>query len=439
MMNKSVADVITNVAHRSTRRGTLLLFAVFLCGGIIYSLVLPLGLSPDEAAHVKYIKYMARTGSLPIWKPDGGGEAGYESQHPPLMYATGAVVYRASSFLPENWRWQILRWYSLLIGVCLFWVARGFFLDYFKDHNELALVPLAALSVTPLVLEYSSYPNPDIMCALWSTLAFWMAMRVARGTARRSDQVILSIALGLGLLTKLTALSMVPVVVLAYIFAPAAEASKRWEKCRLGIFGTFLAAMILAGWWYYRNGLLYHVVFPHTISSVLPGWPLLLVSGKAGLLIWTTLFGTFGSSFVELGWMPFPLITLLLCGVVFCVIVAAVLTSLRRHSAKRRSACDPAHWLMGVLIMSIFVSQQYQAWFIDFAFSFGGRYMMSGLACSYGLIAFSLAENKRRRLYYGLWIGALLTMGALSVAYLVLSHNMVVVPGWHLLKLTIPY
>jgi len=121
------------------------LLVLVFAAGMLYSLVQPLGLSPDESAHARYIRFIASHGRLPHWKYIGGGEAGYEGQHPPLYYAAGAAVYRLAGGLPENWRWQVLRWFTLALGMALIWIARGFFLDYFRGSHWPALAATAAL------------------------------------------------------------------------------------------------------------------------------------------------------------------------------------------------------------------------------------------------------------------------------------------------------
>ena len=226
---RSVPDTKGNAAG-SQRRAWVLLFAVFVLAAVGFSFIQALGMGPDEAAHVKYIKYIANEGKLPIWDPIDGGKAGYETQHPPLFYALGAVVYRGSAGLPENWRWQFLRWYTLAIGIALFWVVRGMLSDFFRGRSRLALISAAGFMLTPLTIEYSSYTNPDIMSTLWSAVVLWMCLRVVRGTVVRRDRVCLSIAFGFGLLTKLTAIGLLPVIIAAHVWEPQSDPEKAGER-----------------------------------------------------------------------------------------------------------------------------------------------------------------------------------------------------------------
>lgn len=438
-IQQKTSETTSSISVKPDNKRTwwILLFVIVLVSYITSSLIQPLGMSPDESAHVKYIKFVADNCRFPHWKFLGGGEAGYESQHPPLFYTAGAVVYKLTSGLPENWRWQFLRWYTLLIGLALFFVARGLFLEYFKGRQRPALIAATVFSITPLVVEYSDYSNPDIMSALWCTLILWMCIKVARGTATRRDRITLAVSLGLGLLTKATVFAVVPVVIAAHLWEPYDNQAKKWEYRRQNLLLVAFGAMIISAWWYIRNSILYKCIIPHTMSDVTSG----IVFAKHygfGDLIRITLVNTFKSSWVECGWIPPGIIGLSIYLIIAGLILVSVIAAIRQRS-KTKAEFNPVPWLCGILLASLFVSHQYQVWTQDFAFNAGGRYMMSGLPAAFALIIGPISTMRSAKLWYSLWIGMLLLMDITVLFALLVVLNGHTVPDWHLMKLSIPY
>lgn len=443
------ADTPTTVRVADAKPGSdlrirvawVLLFALIAAAGIAYSLVQPLGVSPDEAAHARYVKYIASHGTLPRWEFVGGGAAGYESQHPPLYYAIGALVYKLSSSLPENWRWQMLRWYTLLIGLLLVWVARGFLLDYFRGRSAPAMAATAAFGLTPLLLEYMTYINPDILSVFWCCVIVWMCLRIARGEARTRDRIVLSVALGMGLLTKLTVLGTVPVIVVAHIFEPHPGSGKPWEQRRLLLFATFLGAAALSGWWYFRNSLLYHSPFIHTQGRVGSGFDLVRLAGDGLHFLTLTVKNTYLTTWVERAWLPTDLLGQALYLLISVMLIAAFGAALfrRLRQSEPREVADPGQWLCIIFLGALIVLHQWQVWFVDYEFNAGGRYLLNGMVAIQALVIASLARMRRPVPWCAAWIGILVLVNVVSIHFMLTAVNDRVVPGWHLLKLTVPY
>jgi 4-amino-4-deoxy-L-arabinose transferase-like glycosyltransferase len=419
----------------------LVLFAIMISLAVAYSLIQPLGESPDEAAHMKYVKFLASEHRLPVWKFDGGGEAGYEAQHPPLYYALGALVYASTSALPENWRWQSVRWLSLLIGACLLLCARGLFLGIFRGRLGPAIAATAAVGFTPLMLEYMSYVNPDILSIFFCCVVLWMSTRVARGEAQTRDRIALAVALGLGLLTKLTIIGVVPVVIAAHFWEPHADHKRRWERRRILLMGTLLGASLMCAWWYSRNSVLYKTPFLHTAGQYGTGLAMALYSGRTLSLLRVTLVNTYFSTWAEGAWLPHNIVGLaLFVPITVCIIAAAIGGVVRRIKRSARSlSSDPALWLCGILLISLLVFHQAQVWFVDYEFNAGGRYMLNGLVAASALVIASLGSMRLRRAWLTIWVAGLLVAAIVSPVYMLTVNNRVADPGWHVMKLTIPY
>jgi 4-amino-4-deoxy-L-arabinose transferase-like glycosyltransferase len=417
------------------------LFALIFAAGMLYSLVQPLGLSPDESAHARYIKFIASHGRLPDWRFVGGGEAGYEGQHPPLYYAAGAAVYRLARGLPGNWRWQVLRWFTLALGTALIWIARGFFLDYFRGSFWPALAATAALGLTPLMLEYMSYINPDILSVLWCCLILWMSMRIARGEATVRDRIVLAASLGLGLLTKLTVIGTLPVIVMAHVWEPHPGAERPWERRRLLLLSTLLGAAAISAWWYLRNSLLYATPFVHTQGRVGSGLDLAAMTRGGLHLLQLTLTNTYITIWVERAWLPIGAVGwtvyTLISVMMISAIMAAVLRRLRPSAP--RSAFDTAQWLCAIFIAGLVLFHQAQVWLVDYEFNAGGRYLLNGLVAVEALLVASFAGMRGSGFWFAAWVGLLIAINIISIHFMLTEVNPIVCPNWHVLKLTIPY
>lgn len=416
-----------------------LLLIVFALA-ITYSLVQPLGVSPDEAAHMKYVKFIASEGRLPVWEYVGGGEGGYEAQHPPLYYVLGAVVYSATSHLPENWRWQAMRWYSLLVGLVLLFVARGFALEYFRGRAPAAMFAFAAVGFTPLLLEYMTYINPDIMSVMWCGVILWMCVRVARGEAVIKDRVVLAIALGLGLLTKLTVLGTIPIILIAHLIEPHPDFQRPWLRRLLCLASTFIGSALPCAWWFIHNQALYGSAFIHTQGQVGSGLGLAAATGMGPHLLRLTLSNTYITTWVERAWMPPGAIGQLLYALISIIIMVALIGGVLR--AMRRSAGeakDPAPMLCLVFLLSLIAFHQAQVWFVDYEFNAGGRYLLNAILAIQALIIGSLWRLRYNRYWALAWVLLLVAVNIVSIAYMLAHVNPSAVPGWHVMQLTVPY
>lgn len=394
--------------------------------GLLFSIIQPLNRPPDEGAHAQYIRFLAEQRRLPRWEPWGGGEAGYEAQHPPLYYALGAAVYGATKGLPEPWRWHALRWFTLLLGSLLFWVARGFFLDYFRGQWLPAWIATAGFMLTPLTLLYLCYINVDGMSLLWCSVILWLSVRRARGMAASWEQGLLPLALGLGLLTKLTVLGTLPTVVLAHLGEPGVG---KGEK-RLRLLLTLAGALAVAGWWYARNSWLYGTPFIHTVAYVGSGLSLAERTGQGAWLLWFTLRETYLSTWAQRGWLPPGGVE----GSLYGLLTALLLLAAGKGLRARGKAPDPAAWLCGILMLSLILGHQFQVWWVDYEFNAGGRYLLNGLMGLHALVVDGLGSLRRPGVGWALWALLFLVMDAFSAHRIWTVLNPRYAPGWRLFQ-----
>jgi 4-amino-4-deoxy-L-arabinose transferase-like glycosyltransferase len=283
-----------SAANARARLALLAVVAVYLGLGFLYSVRNPLFESPDENWHFEVVRYIAAGNGLPSLLPESrrpelGGEAG----QPPLYYVlAGALTswippddlsrYIESNpsgsrgypetdgnknvwvqLQPDRFPWHgeylaahLARLLSLLFGalavVATYATARELFPS--RPARWPTSAAIAAL-VPKLLFVTAAVTNDSAATAAGAATVYVVARIVGREPSRRLD-VLLGAVLGLAVLSKLSLLMAVP-------FAGGALALVCWQRgerfkglvCRALRVGAPL--LIVAGWWYLRNWLLY--------------------------------------------------------------------------------------------------------------------------------------------------------------------------------------
>jgi Dolichyl-phosphate-mannose-protein mannosyltransferase len=243
--------------------------AAILCyfvafAGLLAVLVPPFE-GPDEYAHVEYITFVARTGRIPN-QYDQASKVPWEGHQPPLYYFLAAGVVRIvkpdginfsrhgnpkhfwsggpSGDVPvhshafhdpfptaaDSVAFYGLRLLSVIFGVgtllCVLALSRRLIPD-----PRWALVPmLMVATLAQFAAMSAAVSNDPLLCFLASALV--LALFADRGF------IICGTLLGLALLTKKSALCLVPIVAVA-----------SWR--------SLFPAVAIAGWYFVRNRVLY--------------------------------------------------------------------------------------------------------------------------------------------------------------------------------------
>ncbi|MCU0500148.1 MAG: glycosyltransferase family 39 protein [Anaerolineae bacterium] len=295
----------------------VVILALFVGLGIIYSLSVPIFESPDELYHYPFVSHMAQGGALPVQRPNQGMMWQQEGSQPPLYYfLAGAltswldvddlpIVYRLNPHarvgIPlahdnknmvvhtdrEAFPWtgavlgiHIARLFSLLLAtgtlLCTYRIA----LDIFPHTPILPLTALAFNAFIPMFIFISASVNNDNLVILLSSVTLLMFVRIIQRGASWRFLVLLGVTIGLACLTKLSALGLVPMAGLALLlrtfFVPPRYRSTGTRSQDAGARGTpsdslwrklvqwgvdcalfCVPVVLIAGWWYLRNWQLY--------------------------------------------------------------------------------------------------------------------------------------------------------------------------------------
>lgn len=298
--------------------------AAYVGLGLGYALKIPRWNAPDEPAHYNYIKHIAEQGKLPVLQAGDYDQAyireltaarfpegmpvdtlRYESHQPPLYYLMTVPLYRAGLGLSVEGRVLLLRLFSLLLGMGV--VALAYFVaaEVFPNDRLLALAVPAFVALVPMHIAATAAINDDALAELVLALILLVLVRSLRWGFSPLRSLGLGGLLGLALLTKTTVyvtLVLAPAAFLARELAmgPQMRDKRGWLRrpaydgpvkgkarpdWRPGAWTLFLAlfmparapwprrlagflvftygtALLLAGWWFGRNMLVYGAADP---------------------------------------------------------------------------------------------------------------------------------------------------------------------------------
>jgi Predicted membrane protein (DUF2142) len=275
------------------------LVLIFLALGGIYSAVTPIFEAGDEVWHYPFVQWLATGHGLPVQDPAHQGPWEQEGGQPPLYYVASAAAtfWIDTRDLPDRlWRnpyakigvplaygdknlvvhtsaedfpWHntalavhLLRFLSLLLGagtvILTYLLAREINLSTTptRSHSHTpALLAAAFVALNPMFLFISASVNNDNLATALAALGLLLTVQLTTRGASTRRLLALGIVGGLGALTKVSDLALIPLALLV-----VAWLAFRQRDARLFIRAVLLSglpAALLAGWWYARNLLLY--------------------------------------------------------------------------------------------------------------------------------------------------------------------------------------
>lgn len=289
----------------ANRYGLPIILAVFILLGLLYDFTVPFFEKPDELKHFAVIQYLQTHGQLPIVTAGEYKPWDQEGTQPPLYHllAAGLVAWLDLSHFeepPRNphyadersfiWRergnnnlylhtlgeaWstapvflaaRLARWLSLLAGVGA--VSLTYFLGRLafgngESANErmgglasapLHLLPLLAAALVAFVPQFlhtsTAISNDGLSVTLAAAALFLLGLLLKYGASRRYT-VFLGLVLGLGAITKLSLLYLLPLTGLVLLVDLYRHRSLSRFLSQSVIIGALI--LLIAGWWYWRN------------------------------------------------------------------------------------------------------------------------------------------------------------------------------------------
>lgn len=277
---------------------------LYLAITILYGLCIPIFETPDANGHYAYIHELTERRGLPVQgEPSGKRVTGYVASHPPLYYALCASL---TFWVPDDvdfddWAWHnphqtmgdadrtanknilvhtpaerfpwrgtpltmhISRFVSTLLGAVAVIATYGIATDIFPRQRWLALGATALTAFNPMFIFTSARVSNDAAVTAFGSLAIWGAVRLATKGLSRRGLILTGTALGLATLSKLSGAVLAPAVAVALLFdslrmwheKPSSHGAQRLRPIAMRWACVVLPAMIITGWWFARNVILY--------------------------------------------------------------------------------------------------------------------------------------------------------------------------------------
>ncbi len=267
-----------------------LIIAAFVALATAYSVVNPMYESTDELHHYRYIQYMIANSWLPVQSEFG---ARIQAHHPPLYYALAALASawvepeRAWDYEPAHnpfWQYRafevgadnknfylhlrdedfpyrgaalalhIARWVNVVLGALAVWLTYRIARRLFPRQPALALAATSIVAFNPQFLYMSGAVNNDVIAGTTgAALTYACVDTIGRPLADRRA-VLLGGLFGLALLAKFNLLFFLPLVVLAVWLSKGGGGWRRFVRATVIVLAM---AALIAGWWFFRNQMLY--------------------------------------------------------------------------------------------------------------------------------------------------------------------------------------
>ncbi|GAB4516110.1 MAG: glycosyltransferase family 39 protein [Anaerolineae bacterium] len=380
----------------------------YLVVGALFAIRTPDWQTPDEPAHVNYIRQIAEEGRLPVietgdwdqpylealksarFSPELLGDLEaieYEDHQPPLYYLLGAPVYALT-----DGSLTALRLYSVLLGLLIVWCAAGVGWLMFPARPWIGIGTAAFVAFQPQHVHILASVNNDALG--WAVVAVGLLLTVAYLKEARVLGVVvrpwmLGLVLGVGFITKSTTYFMAGVMALA-IFLHWWSSSPREVKVLLRRGAAFLLPALIFGLlWWGRNlsvygfpdflGLAAHDVVVADQARTADEIERLGFGGYLRALAQTT----FNSFWAQFGWMGVPLQSVWYTGIAALLVfalsgLAVDAVVLRRegaaHAQPEQTTPQQRHvWMILSLtaLLAVLAFLYYNTEFLQFQ----GRYM----------------------------------------------------------------
>lgn len=459
--------------QRREQFGLLAIFVLFCVLSGWYSLATPPFETPDELYHYALVRHLAAGNGLPVqqvgveapWEQEGSQAPLYyllagrltrsidQSDFPALSVRNpranigdplfpgnkNFMLYSATVYplVGSNLALHVARWLSLLLGCLTLWctyaTAKLAFAPAIASPQDQAgswplraWLPLIVTGWTAAIPQFAfisaSCSNDSMIIATSAATLYWLARLLVQSDSRAiklGEWVLLGVLLGLAALSKLQGLGLIGLAGLAVLYM--AWQRRSWRLPLVAALPVGLPLLLIAGWWYWRNVVLYGDVFGISYLLVNNGQrtePITLASLPGELRgLRYSFWGLFG-------WFNILLPTWIygvLDGLSLVGLAGLFGHALRHHPGTARSG-RLVRWLAGIWVV---LALALLAYWIYRATGSQGRLLFNALGAVILLLVWGLAwwiDYLPRRLQPLFWLSPPLLLVGSSLFALTVSY-----------------
>lgn len=308
---------------------TLLILPVLLA--IEISFLNPLFEPPDELLHYQFVRYLVDERELPTQQPE---MALSQYHQPPLYYLIGSILTAGiadeGTIPPRNPHWtsypmekvhrdnkaqflstaemafpftgtalvtHVLRGWSVLLLagiVVLFWQLGK---QLWPNQMQKQLLFLAIAALSPMLIYIGGSVNNDNLVIFLSVLLLLLTLKAIQNDFRWPTSLLIGLVWGLALLSKVSAVMLIVSWGVGLLWTSWQK--KDWSLLISRTLAISAIAILLSGWWFARNLILYGELTG--LEQMLAIWgegrldSFGLSEITGGLIYsWTTFWGRFG-------------------------------------------------------------------------------------------------------------------------------------------------
>ncbi len=266
LMGKAKPSPAADVAGTSLRQACVedLAWAVrqrplwaLLCGYMLFGAwfiaIVPPDGAPDQAAHIIYVEHVAAGNGLPVL---GESPSLYEAHQPPLFYLLCTPIYLAGSYGGRDVAIVLMRVFCLLCGATGIIFTAAIARRILPTRPETAIFACTLSALLPMHIFINASVNSDNLGeALCTVMLLPLVALPCAGRLGWRSALLCGVGVGLAILSKMTALMLLPT--LAVALALHAHRTRSWrEDVRWGLLALALCATV-CGWWFGRNVVIY--------------------------------------------------------------------------------------------------------------------------------------------------------------------------------------
>lgn len=245
-----VVATLSRVTHRTWDRLAVGSTVLGTALAAWFALAVPPGQPYDEPAHWSNVLFYALRHRMPELGEPG---AEYEAQMGPGYYGPAALLVEAMGQPVDRGSLFALRLAGILLVPLLAWLTHRLALAVQADRG-VAATAVAAVALSPLLLAVGGSVQNDYLAIVLSAAALLYGARMLRDAeARLVRHLLLGLLIGLAILTKLVAISVLAALLVAYAAHRGAALRARLAWAAAAIGGVALSS----GWWFVRNLVVY--------------------------------------------------------------------------------------------------------------------------------------------------------------------------------------